>query len=372
MENNRPHLLIVDDVLKNIQVVAGILRQQDYTISFAKDGRRAIELANNQPFDLILLDIMMPEMNGFEVCEILKQNKHTAEIPIIFLTAKTDIESIAKAFELGGIDYIMKPFNSAELLARVKTHIGLKQTEKELRAANALKDKIFSIIAHDLRGPIGNYKSIIDLILEQDNQSDAEQIRYLLKVLQDSIGSSYLLLENLLYWANNERNKLSFIAEKVNLQKCIRNTFNLLTSNATVKNIKLITTVGKECYVLADTNMLDLVIRNLVSNAIKFTPEQGIITIVSKQNSVSQTDNHPPFVQIDVSDTGVGILPENIDKIFTKNQHFTTYGTAAEKGTGLGLKLCQEFVERHGGKIWVSSVLGSGSTFSFTIPSVKN
>lgn len=146
-------ILIVDDVPKNIQMVANVLREEGYQMAFARSGDAALRHTETILFDLILLDIMMPEMNGYEVCEKLKQNPKTKEIPVIFLTAKTDTENVLKGFELGAVDYVTKPFNMSELLARVKTHLELREARQKLQELNATKDKFFSIIAHDLKNP---------------------------------------------------------------------------------------------------------------------------------------------------------------------------------------------------------------------------
>ena len=187
-------ILIVDDILQNIQVLGSTLARHKYQIAYAENGKKALSVVKFNKFDLILLDIMMPELDGFEVCKQIKSDETTKEIPIIFLTAKTDTESITKAFELGGQDYLTKPFNAQELLSRVKTHLILKirkeeveqqkreleKMNKKLQATNAAKDKFFSIIAHDLKNPFGDLTSLSELLQNNLNRYDIKKSNVLL------------------------------------------------------------------------------------------------------------------------------------------------------------------------------------------------
>jgi len=175
-------VLIVDDVPKNIQLAGSILQKEGYHISFANNGETALNLTKTNDFDLILLDIMMPEMDGFEVCGQLKQKPETRDIPIIFLTAKTGTESTIKGFEIGAVDYVTKPFNEKELLARVRTHLELRDAQKNLREANATKDKFFSIIAHDLKNPFNALLGLSKLLLQNFDIFDDDKKNILSRV----------------------------------------------------------------------------------------------------------------------------------------------------------------------------------------------
>ena len=212
IDNSAYKILIVDDIPKNIQVVGSILQAENYDIYFANSGKSALWQAQNIQFDLILLDVMMPEMDGFEVCKQLKSVEITKEIPIIFLTAKTDKESTVFGFELGAVDYVTKPFNGTELLARIRTHLELKAAEKELEEKNkqlqlrnieieqqkrelettnlklkeseanlleinAMKDKFFSIIAHDLKNPFNTIIGFTDLLVNNYDLLTIEAVR---------------------------------------------------------------------------------------------------------------------------------------------------------------------------------------------------
>jgi len=360
-------ILIVDDSPKNIQVVAGILKKENVEFSFALNGKTALLIIESEAFDLILLDIMMPEMNGYELCEILKKNPVAKDIPVIFLTAKTDTESIIKGFESGGVDYIVKPFNPSELLARVKTHLSLKQAKEslekancELKQLNAAKDKFFSIIAHDLRNPFTGLFGVISILLNHFDSYEKEKIRHLLELLDSTARHIFDLLENLLNWSRSQTDSIKRYPEKINLNSIISKNIRLVSENAGLKQIRINNKINAETFVYADENMIKTVIRNLLTNAIKFTEKGGNISISSKLSD--------DMIEVSIADTGVGIKKENIDKLFRIDVKYNTSGTAQETGTGLGLNVCKEFIELNGGAIWLESEAGKGSTFYFTIP----
>jgi signal transduction histidine kinase len=362
----RSKILVVDDISKNLQLVGNILREENYQIIFALNGETAIKAARKNHPDLILLDISMPEIDGFEVAGILKSDIETAQIPIIFLTARTQTEEVIKGFEMGAVDYITKPFNPSELKRRVKTHIELKQSidlikkqNEELRKLNETKDRIFSIISHDLRGPVGSFYSVLDY-LKASPETNASVREQMMGLLHQSAANTFNLLENLLSWSKSQLQSLKARPELIDVHNIILECINLMATAALHKNITIQYTNNKSCIAFADGNMISTVIRNLLTNAVKFTPTKGLIIIKLK--------TYPNFVEIEVVDNGVGIPPENLNKLFKTIEHFTTHGTNSEKGSGLGLLLCKEFVEQNGGTIQVSSELGKGTTFSFKLP----
>ncbi|MFP4042791.1 MAG: response regulator, partial [Bacteroidales bacterium] len=233
MENNfdprSSVILVVDDSVQNLKLVGNMLKDWDFQIALAKDGYEALNLVPKVNPSLILLDIMMPDIDGYEVCEKLKKDKNSRDIPVIFLTAKTSNEAIVKGFKVGGVDYITKPFNKDELLMRIRTHLELKASHdkiqmqaEELEKINATKDKMFSVISHDLRAPLGGMKSMLDLIFE-DNDGNNVSGKALIS-LKNAADHTYNLLENLLYWSRSQRDKLEYEPE-------ILNIFDLVTEN---------------------------------------------------------------------------------------------------------------------------------------------
>jgi len=361
--NNK--ILIVDDNNENLSVLGNILINHGYSVQVANNGKLAIEMAHRKHPDLILLDVKMPEMTGFEACQILKKNPDTSEIPIIFLTAHTSTESIVEGFSLGAVDYVTKPFQKEELLSRVKTHIRLKNTTEallqknnELEALNATKDKLFSIIGHDLRGPMGTILGIVEVIL--DNEVNETELHDFLVSQKQVARSTYYLLENLLQWAKQNMNQVNFKPRSVDFVMLFDEILEAIEVSASQKKININTSYQSTQKVLADENMLKLIIRNLLMNAIKFTPTEGSISIIATNN-----DKH---VEISIQDTGVGIATENIRKILDDTMFYSTNGTNNEQGSGLGLKLVKNFLITNNSKLEIKSVPGEGSCFTFSLP----
>jgi signal transduction histidine kinase len=360
-------LLIVDDVVDNIKVVGRLLKTKGIQVTPATSGEQALGLAAAKKPDLILLDVQMPEMDGFEVCRRLKDNPLTQKIPVIFLTARTESEDIMTGFMLGAIDYITKPFRADEVLVRIKNHLELKKSGDiinaqniHLKELNATKDKFFSIIAHDLKNPISNFRDLTKVLSENYYLlSNDDKIEYL-KMMSKSSDKLYSLLENLLDWSRSQRGVIQFNPTILDLNYLIQNLTSLMKPMYEAKNISLNLALPKDCEFEADVNMINTVLRNLVSNAVKFTPNDGEILIAAK--------SHDTYIEVSVKDNGVGIAEENIERLFKIDENVTTPGTCNEKGTGIGLILCKEFIEKHKGRIWVESKPSQGAVFTFVIP----
>lgn len=379
MENNFK-VLIVDDIEENLQVVSNLLGESKFAILIARSGKQAIKIALKKNPDLILLDISMPEMDGFETCTILKSNKETKEIPIIFLTAHLHPEDIIKGFKHGAIDYITKPFNKEELIMRVYNHLNLKKSKdiinkqkkklekqnNELTEANATKDKFFSIIAHDLKNPMSSILGFSELLNTYFDKYDTVKIKKYIKLIENDTKNIHKLLENLLTWSRSQRGLIQYIPNKLKLTGLVTEITMALKNMANQKGISLEVNIQESLMVYADKNMLSTVIRNLVSNAIKFTSHRGWVKIY-----IEYGKQQNKTIKIIVEDNGVGIDAESLKKLFKIEQNCSTEGTDHEKGSGLGLILCKEFVEKNKGAIWAESNAGVGSKFIFTLPTGK-
>lgn len=243
---------------------------------------------------------------------------------------------------------------------KIRTQLNLEESKKELEELNSSKDKLFSIIAHDLKAPIYGFMGLSEMLNDNINDMTIREVRELSNLLLDSSKSIWGLLENLLEWSRSITGKVTFNPDNVNLYLVTDGVLSLLNTNAREKGIELINKVSQQPYAWGDTNMITTVIRNLTNNAIKFTRE-GTITISSRV-----LDNSD--LEISVDDTGIGIADDKARNLFKIAGNLTTDGTNEETGTGLGLLICKEFVERNNGKIRVESELVKGSSFKFTIP----
>lgn len=232
--------------------------------------------------------------------------------------------------------------------------------EQELKELNATKDKFFSIIAHDLRNPFGNISNFAEWILENIDELSREELLEYVGMMYQSSQHGFNLLSNLLDWSRSQTGRIDFMPELINIYSIIQENIDLLMPTAQSKNIRIVNHVTSGLQAFADSNMVKTIVRNLLGNAIKFTPENGVVNIKSQEKAEQ--------VEISVSDTGVGIPPQDIDKIFRIDVSYSTSGTGQEEGTGLGLILCKEFVEYNGGRLYVESKEGEGSRFYFTLP----
>ena len=314
---------------------------------------------------------------------VAKRNEQTAQLQLQYNIDKKDLEIAllnerdqAKINELNnqkGLNNILAVilalsvfllftvYRSGQRRKKINSLLRLHQEETEeqkmeLLELNNLKDKFFSIIAHDLRSPISSLSGVIDLLTGKNLTQD--EMNMLLKTIRKQLDYTKELLDNLLDWALLQMDKLKVSKEAIDLKKLVEDNIELVKKTS-IKHIDISNDVKDSVMINADKNMINLVLRNLLTNAIKFTNEGGNIT-VSKEK-----DNGEVIVTI--KDNGVGISEENINKLFDRSQYFSTKGTANEKGAGLGLKLCQEFIERNGGRVWAESTEGEGSSFKFSL-----
>jgi len=362
---NQASILIVDDELHYLETIVYFIEQSNepYTVYQAFDSVSALRIAIKTIPDLIITDWAMPPGDsGIELIKQLKANPTTQHIPVIMCTGiMTTSENLKTALDSGAVDFIRKPIDEVELLARIRSMLLLSSSYARERQLNEAKTKILSIIGHDLKGPIGNMQYLLDLILSGALQG--ERLEKFIHAAKHSLSSALGLLDNLLQWSQSQRGILKVEPLFFNLGKLINDCVILLSEKILEKSILLTIHVKEEISVYADQNMTGTVVRNLIANALKFSRCEGEITVNATLNE--------GFVIVSVIDNGVGIPQDHLRKLFNPDYHLTTFGTLNEIGSGLGLKICREFVEMNGGLIWAESEEKNGSAFYFSIPAVK-
>lgn len=364
-------ILIVDDVVSNVLLLKILLSNEKYQVCTANSGKMCIEQAKNEKPDLILLDVMMPDISGFDTAVILKKDPATRDIPIIFLTALNIPSDLVHGFKVGANDFLTKPFNKEELLVRVMHQITLvaakrliQQQNEELRQTIGNRDKMYSVIAHDLRSPMASIRMVLNLVVSAVTpESVGQELFDLLDNANRESEEVHDLLDNLLKWTKSQTGRLTVVMQDLDLNDIIPGVVDIFTMIASTKHIKLnYCAADAPLVVRADNDMLKTIVRNLMSNAIKFSPEESSIDIIMQPEG--------DYAKISVRDHGVGISPERLGNLFKKGE--TTYGTGGEEGSGLGLQLCADFAHKIGGSVTVDSTLGEGSTFSVLVPLKKD
>lgn len=361
-------LLVVDDVQTDVLLLKALLGKEGYGILVANNGQEALEVIRNENPDLILLDVMMPGMDGFEVAERLKSEEFRCEIPIIFLTALDDTQSIVNGFKLGVGDFISKPFRKEELMVRIKHQLSLvaarriiEEKNEELRKTIAGRDKMYSVIAHDLRSPMASMKMLLNTIMMSVEKDKIDpDIFDMLEMSNKTSEEVFSLLDNLLKWTKSQLGKLTVIPQKLDISGLADGVVEVMNSVAEVKHIKLIRTDHESFFVYVDIEMIKSILRNLISNAVKFSNPDSEIKVGIKAEDGK--------VIVSVTDSGKGIKKEDQHKLLKDSTHFTTYGTNSEEGSGLGLLLCRDFARKNGGELWFESEENLGSVFSFSLP----
>ncbi len=361
-------ILLVDDVPENIRLLGMILKKEGYALAFSENGKEMEDTLKRMLPDMILLDIMLPDADGITLCENLKKEDRTAGIPVIFLTAKSAGKDKIRGFRAGAVDYITKPFEESEVLARVHAHMQLQKSKdmifnycRELERSNRTKDKLFSVIGHDLRGSFAGMHSFIRLM--KKNAADEIKREKYIRNAEESLSNTLELLDNLLKWARTQRDDISYSPVMLDIRKIIDKCIALSEDAAKEKEIRLYARISEAVSVFADKDMLMTIMRNLISNAIKFTPLQGEIRITAVSRK--------KYSEISVRDSGIGIGKAEMEKLFSADHSIVRRGTQGEKGSGLGLILIKEFVEKNRGNIRVESESGKGSCFIVTLPAVS-
>lgn len=364
-------ILVVDDIAANILLLKIILEKEGYIVESTEKGVDVYNLAINYKPDLILLDVMMPDMSGYDVADLLKSDDKTSDISIIFITALTGSKNIINGFQHGANDYVSKPFNKDELLIKIKHQLSLTKAkhiieEENIKLQNTIKmrDTLYSVVAHDLRSPLGSLKmtlNMLTMLLPED--LIGEEMGTMLNDANKTAEDLFGLLDNLLKWTKSLTGRLNVAFKDNDVVPVILGIKQIFEMTAKQKNLTINIDTPESSIVNMDIDMINTVLRNLMSNAIKYSNNGANIFI----NLEEKDDN----VRISVKDQGDGMTDEIKEKLL-QEVSVTTFGTSNEEGSGLGLMLCRDFVRKNNGIFGFDTKLNEGSIFWFELNKSKN
>ena len=359
-------ILIVDDKATNLELLMRLLRiGGDYNILKASDGKTALEIARNNNIDLVILDIMMPELDGYQVCMALKEMPEKASVPVIFLTAKYDLESMIKGFNVGAVDYMTKPINVDELKVRVTTHLKLRKQEMELKQNDDTKNRFIAIVADDLRTPIKGLKSFLKMIDESSDTLDKDALNEYISVAYSAADCLDAISLNLMMWAALQNNELPANPHEVYVMNIFNDIIDEIQIENKQKDIAIINDINESRKVYVDEEYLRIIIRNVLSNAFSFSHKGGSIRVSVESQNIDTS------LTFTVQDHGIGMNNDEIQNIFKPGKHHRKEGTSGETGTGMGLILCHDLLEKSNGHIWIENNIDEGVCVFINLPQDK-
>jgi two-component system sensor histidine kinase/response regulator len=352
-------ILIIDDQKQNLQLLTTVLSALGHEVIAASSGRQAFELLEVHTPGLILLDVLMPEMNGIEVCRKIKEDARWKDLPVIFLSAADDKNLIVEALECGGVDYVTKPFNKAELLARVRTHLALRRAREELRHLAEDKDELLGILTHDF----GNHLAGIHLnatVLERHLDAiPAADAPLIVNIARSTELMTAFVTE---FLANQSAEQIHIGAEPFDLRTVLGEVAERYAVVAGAKKITLVVELPEHpIHACADEEALALVLDNLLSNAVKFSPIEKTVTLTAGAGPQE-------LVHITIRDEGPGFIAGDQEKMFRRYARLSAWPTSGEPSTGLGLFIVKRLVEAMKGRIEVYSKGGEGASITVRLP----
>jgi two-component system sensor histidine kinase/response regulator len=349
-------ILVVDDQPANIQVVGSVLGKLGHEIVPATDGAGALKRMALRPPDLILLDLLMPDMDGYEVCRRLKESPDWKNIPVIFFSAADDKDFVVRALEAGGVDYITKPFNQAELISRVRTQLALKAARDRLAQLAEDKDELIGILAHDLKSHLGGMQMSAQLLHDRLKEREDVRVQQLAENILRSSGQVLGYVKE--YLANAAADHgITLKPGRLEFSEAAAVAVRQYQESAQRKQSSIETDFAKsDTTVMVDAAALDQVLDNLLSNALKFSPPGKRIVVAVASNRT--------HVECQIRDEGPGFTPEDKQRMFRRYGRLSARPTGGEPSTGLGLSIVHKLVRAMNGELACDSVVGSGATFT--------
>lgn len=364
-----PTILIVDDNTNNLQLAANFLQPEGYNIAIATSGFEALEVVQELVPDLILLDVMMPDMDGYETCRRLKELNKLSPTPVIFLTAKTEVDDVVKGFQAGGVDYLTKPVRKEELIVRIKNHLDLKFARDKILLQNnkltSLLEEIQNLVAitvHDLKTPINAIYGFIDMLTEYAEHLTAEEETNFKLMIKSATKNMIDIIDDLLTIYQEEKNTAKPKLIPTSTNEIAMSVYYTHNGPAQLKSIELkVLNTAPDDIVNIDIQKFMRALGNFISNAIKFSNPDTTVTL-----NISKSDTGK--IIFEVRDQGPGISPTDMKKLFIKFAKLENKPTGGESSTGLGLAIVKMFVENMGGTVWAESEQGVGSSFFIEMP----
>jgi signal transduction histidine kinase len=372
-----PRVLIVDDEPRNIRTVEGMLYGEKYELVGTLTGEEALEAIHQDPPDIVLLDAMLPGLDGFEVCQQIKSNPNYRAIPVVMVTALNEVGDRIKAMQAGADDFLSKPVDATELIVRVRSLLRVRQLFAEVERVTAERLRFMAGVAHDIRSPLASL--VLNLEMLADRVPEDEKSRLIWSRINNCVEMIRMLAEDTMHYYQLESGQYHLNLADYPLYDIVEAASAIAAPLAAEKEIEFRVSSVPEAVVTVDRSAIIQVLLNLLTNAINYTPERGQVMLCLHDPAADSyqlpVNHYPPVLTLpnygivaEVIDNGRGIATEDADRIFREFDRTSSHNTAENNGVGLGLPVSQRLVRLHGGEIWFTSEPGQGSTFAFFLP----
>lgn len=379
-QRTKPLIMVVDDLESHLKAIGNTLMNSNFDVTLAFNGKRAIDIAKNALPDLILLDIMMPDITGFEVIKELKSHQPTKDIPIIFLTSQKESEYILEGFALGAVDYIIKPANKEETIARVNTHLEIRNSRRIIQEQNqkmqsllSEKNEFLELASKDLKTPLNEMRGYLDIILTEDFEELPKTLQEYIEKFDRTTKNMANVINDLLLINDIEAGNIKNIVQSVDINLTITKIIRRIENISRAKRISMDynSNIPSNNFVSADQDKLELILTRIYANSLRFAKQSksanapwSLITTRAKLTMM----NEKLFIYIEIEDQGVGLNKDDIDKFFNKFHKITINNGSDFLVVESGMHIVKLLIESMGGKITVDSKLGVGTVVKFLLP----